>query len=337
MAEVRPLRAAIAGAGLMGQWHAEAARRAGATITLVTDASLERAQSLALKFGAKPTTRLDDAFSSDTADLVHVCTPPDDHEVLIRAALASRLHVIAEKPLAATAVTTAELYSLAASSNVLLCPVHQFLFQAGMMRLLENRQSAGTIRQIASVVCTAGADAKDDAIRDRLAFDVLPHPLSLASRTLPRGLSGARWRTMRSAPGEIQVVASVDGAAIAILISTHGRPTRNSFRVTGDRATWHADLFHGFAFREEGSASRLSKLTRPFAMAGRTLAAATDNAARRALNAEPAFPGLRELVARFYSAVKSGGTPPITVAEALDVAAARDTLIASLRVDGALA
>ncbi len=337
MAELRPLRAAIVGAGLMGQWHADAARRAGATITLIADSSLERAQSLAAKFGAKPTTRPGDAFSRDTADLVHICTPPDDHEELVRAAVASGLHVIAEKPLAATAATTAELYALAASWNVLLCPVHQFLFQSGMMRMLENRQSAGTIRQITSVICSAGADAKDDVFRDRLAIDILPHPLSLVSKMLPRGLSSARWHTTRSAPGEIQAVAAVDGAAIAILISTHGRPTRNSLRVTGDRATWHADLFHGFAFRDEGSVSRLSKFARPFAMAGRTLAAATDNAARRAMNAESAFPGLRELVARFYSAVRSGGTPPITVSDALDVAAARDTIIASLRVDGTLA
>ena len=229
-----------------------------------------------------------------------------------------------------------ELYSLAASRGVLICPVHQFLFQSGMMRLFESRHSIGAVRQITSVICSAGADLKTDIDRDELAFNILPHPLSLAGAVLPRGISGAQWRTTRSGPGEIQAIAAVDGAAVAILISTRGRPTRNSLRVTGDSATWHADLFHGFAFREEGSVSRLSKLARPFAMAGRTFAAATDNAARRAMNAEVAFPGLRELVARFYSAVISHGTSPVTVADVLDVAAARDTIIASLRVDGAL-
>jgi predicted dehydrogenase len=335
MPEARRLRVAIVGAGLMGQWHADAARRANAVITLIADSNLERAKMLARKFGAKATARLDELFTTGAAELVHVCTPSEDHDALVRAAISSGIHAIVEKPLAATAADTAQLYSLAASRGVLLCPVHQFLFQSGMMRLLESRQTMGTVRQITSVICTAGADLKDDADRDRLAFDILPHPLSLAGSTLPRGLAGARWHTTRSGPGEIQAVAAVDGAAVAILISTRGRPTRNSFRVTGDRATWHADLFHGFAFREEGTVSRMSKLARPFAVAGRTLAAATDNAARRAMNAEVAFPGLRELVSRFYSAVSSGGTPPITVSDALDVAAARDTIIASLRLDGA--
>jgi len=321
----------------MGQWHADAARRANATITLIADPVPGRAETLARKFGAKATTHMDDVFVTGAADLVHVCTPPDDHDDLVRDAISAGLHALVEKPLATTAAATAELYSLAASRKLLLCPVHQFLFQPGMLRLLENRQTLGTVRQITSVICSAGADLKHDADRDRLAFDILPHPLSLAGSTLPRGLAGARWHTTRSGPGEIQAIASVDDASVAILISTHGRPTRNSFRVTGERATWHADLFHGFAFREQGSVSRLSKLTRPFAVAGRTLAVATDNAARRAVNAEVAFPGLRELVSRFYSAVISGGTPPVSVSDALDVAAARDTLIASLRLDGAQA
>ena len=335
MAEARRLRVAIVGAGLMGQWHAEAARRANAVVTVIADSSLEQAEALARKLGAKATMRLDDAFSPGAVDVVHVCTPPGDHDALVRAAISSGVHALVEKPLAATAAASAELYSLAASRGVLICPVHQFLFQSGMMRLLDSRHTIGTVRQITSVICSAGADLKTDADRDRLAFDILPHPLSLAGSALPRGLSGAQWRTTRSGPGEIQAIAAVDGASVAILLSTHGRPTRNSFRVTGDSATWHADLFHGFAFREEGSVSRVSKLARPFAVAGRTFAAATDNAARRAMNAEVAFPGLRELVGRFYSAVSSGGPPPITVADALDVAAARDTIIASLRLDGA--
>jgi len=335
MSDDRRLRVAIVGSGLMGQWHADAARRANAVVTLIADSNLERAEALARKSGAKATSRIDDAFRQGAADVVHVCTPPEDHNSLVRAAISSGLHAIVEKPLASTAVATAELYSLAASRGVLICPVHQFLFQSGMMRLLDKRHTVGTVRQITSVICSAGAEKQADADHDQLAFNILPHPLSLAASVLPRGLAAAQWRTTRSGPGEIQATAAIDGASVAILISTHGRPTRNSFRVTGENATWHADLFHGFAFREEGRVSRLNKMTRPFAIAGRTFAAATDNAARRAMNAEVAFPGLRELVARFYAAVSSHGTPPITAADALDVAAARDTIIASLRLDGA--
>lgn len=336
MEQARPLRVAIVGAGLMGSWHADAARRANATITLIADSSESRAEALARKFGATPTTRLTDAFISGAADIVHICTPPADHEEQVRSAVASGLHALVEKPLAATAAATAELYSLAASKHVLLCPVHQFLYQTGTMRFVESRPTLGAIRQITSLICSAGASSGKDADHDRLAFDILPHPLSLAVRTVSSGLGNAHWQTARSAAGEIQVIGAVDGIAIGILVSTHSRPTRNSFRVAGDLATWHSDLFHGFGFRESGRVSRLSKAARPFALAGSTFAAAAGNALRRTISAEVAFPGLRELVSRFYSAVRSNGTSPITVSESLEVAAARDTIIASLRLDGAL-
>jgi predicted dehydrogenase len=333
MAQPRPLRAAIVGAGMMGRRHAEAAQRAGARISLVTDSDSSKAGALARQLGAKSTDVASDALSRDVADVVHVCTPLENHEGVVRAALGAGLHAMVEKPLASSAAITAELYALAATNSVHLCPTHQFLFQPGVMGLLDNRQTLGKLRDLSIATCTAGADEKDDAARDRVAFNILPHPLSLASRILPDGLANAHWRSVRTAPGEIHALGMSGETTISILISTHGRPTRNTLVLTGDRATWHADLFHGFGFEEEAAVSRASKMTRPFALAARTLAAASQNAAGRALAGETAFPGLRELVRRFYASVQSGEDSPVTINEALDVAAARDTIILSLAGD----
>ena len=328
------LISAIIGAGLMGRWHADAVRRSGAIVAVIADNDAARAKSLAQIFGARSTTRFEEVFSRDRADVVHVCTPPELRVDIIGAAIMAGLHVLAEKPLAPNAATTAELYALASSKQLLLCPVHQLLFQAGTLRMLEDRETIGAIRQLSAVICSAGADGADDRMHDSLALDIMPHPLSLAWRTLPDGLAGASWNASRAAAGEIHAHATVAGVVVSILVSTHGRPTRNTLRLTGDLGTWHADLFHGFAFREQGSVSRLQKLGRPFAVATHTLASASENAIRRTLRTEPAFPGLRELVQRFYSAVSSGIAPPIGAEEAIGVAAARDTIIARLRQNG---
>ena len=58
------------------------------------------------------------------------------------------------------------------------------------------------------------------------------------------------------------------------------------------------------------------------------LAAAGWNLAARAARREFAYPGLRTLVALFYSAVRSGGEHPITPEQSLAVAEARDRIIA---------
>jgi hypothetical protein len=97
----------------------------------------------------------------------------------------------------------------------------------------------------------------------------------------------------------------------------------------------HADLFHGFAFEEQRKLTRVAKIVRPFGNAAGALTAATTNLARRIAMREQAFPGLRELVGKFYEAAKSDGTPPISASETLDVAVERDTIIRALQMEGA--
>jgi predicted dehydrogenase len=319
----------------MGRWHADAVRRAGGSVGIVADPDPDRAAELAEEFGAPSTVRLGDALSHNLADVVHVTTPPEEHVYAVRAALESGLHVLAEKPLAPSAAITAELYSLATTKNLLLCPVHQSLFQTGIASLLRDTQNLGRVRQVAVVICTAGANGSDDAARDRLVSDVLPHPLSLAARIVPGGIAGTKWQAARAAAGEVQISGVRDGVSISLLVSTRGRPTRNNLAVTGEVGSLHADLFHGFSFVEQRALSRMGKIVRPFGFAAGTLTAATVNLARRAVRREPAFPGLRELVGRFYDAVSSSGAPPISMAETLEVAAERDTIIRALRLEGA--
>ena len=78
------------------------------------------------------------------------------------------------------------------------------------------------------------------------------------------------------------------------------------------------------------SPTRAYKIVQPFVEAGRTLAAATGNLAARVARGEPAYPGLRTLVARVYAAAERGGTAPIHMGEVLAVARAVDAIGAML-------
>jgi hypothetical protein len=154
--------------------------------------------------------------------------------------------------------------------------------------------------------------------------------LALLARVFPGALPTIAWQVQHPREGELRAAGCVGSASLALLVSAHGRPTANTVRVIGARGTLEADLFHGYAVVEGGAVSRAHKISRPFAHAGQTLAAAGLNLAWRVARSEPAYPGLRELIDRFYRAVRGEAAPPIDAGEILDVATARDALTARL-------
>ncbi len=191
--------------------------------------------------------------------------------------------------------------------------------------------SFGTLRHVEMRVCSAGADGRPDAERDDVALEILPHALALAARLCAGADRVGRVALRRAAAGELLV----DGtrgrrASVSVHVSMAGRPPVNQLQLVAERGSIHADLFHGFAYVERGSGSRASKITRPFygrdaARGGRD--APTCFGAR--LRGEPAYPGLRELVSRFYAAVAGEAPNPIPAAETLAVAEVWARLVAS--------
>jgi predicted dehydrogenase len=327
-----PVRAAILGAGLMGRWHARAVKRAGGSVAVVVDPDASRAVDLARAHRAGYARTLGEAVSSGASiDAVHVCTPLESHDALAREAIELGLHVLVEKPLVATAAATADLLRCAGERGVLVCPVHQFPFQRGVRALVAALPAIGPVVHVAAITCSAGGENSDADGRGRIAADVLPHPLSLFSAILGVPVASIDWQVSAPAPGELRAWGGAQGATLSIVVSMSGRPTRNAVHVIGARGSAHADLFHGFLVRESGAVSRARKIVQPLAHASATFGAAVGNLARRAVAGESAYPGLRTLVAEFYAAIRGTAPPPISVAQALDIAIARDAILAPAR------
>ncbi len=327
-----PVRAGVIGAGLMGRVHADAARRAGATIVAVSDPDSNRGRILAASIGAScESVTSDQLTASRFVDVLHVCTPPDEHYAVCDSALRSGINVICEKPLAQTAGEVQTLLALADESGLQLCPVHQFPFQRGIRRVVEHASSLGTVRHVIAEMCTAGGEGLDDAGRHRIALDILPHPLSLFGIFTTRPLRDTEWRVSAARGGEL-VISGVSGTVgLSLVLSTRGRPTSNSLRVIGDAGTATADLFHGYAIIEQGRVSRFRKMTRPFVSSTLTLGNAAANGIRRGLSAETAFPGLRDLVGSYYASIRGEASPPISSETSADIALARDRIISLIQ------
>lgn len=321
---------AVVGAGLMGTWHARAARQAGAGVLAVVDPDPARAEQLTARHRtARPVATLAEALDDSRISAVHICTPPGTHAALAMQALSGGAHVLMEKPFTDSLQTTRDVLASATRHNRLAVPVHQFSFQAGVLRALALRDEIGPVRHIRFLACSAGAQGGGAALSEQVAVEILPHPLSLVARFLPRALGDVDWHVQRPAPGEWLVNGVAGAVGIEIAVSMASRPPVNELCILGERGTVHADLFHGFAVLESPNPSRRHKIWRPILHAGRTLLRGSANLVGRGMSGEVAYPGLRNLVRAFYSAIAGASPTPIASEETLAVAEAWAAIQAS--------
>jgi predicted dehydrogenase len=318
------VRAAIVGAGRMGHWHARAVEAAGGAVVAVADPDPERARALAGDVLAVPS--LADVGPEPRLDVVHVCTPVASHADVVSLAVDAGAHAIVEKPLAEDAPGTRRLLERTGDAGRMVVPVHQFVFQPGVQGILRRLDELGPLVRCAFVAASAGAETTALG-PDELVSEILPHPLSLFTRLTPHDVGELDWSVTRPAAGELRAVAVAGSTSLEIVLTARGRPTSTTLDVMGAEGTARADLFHGFATVDRSRATRTTKLTGPFARSTRTLVGAGLNLAARTVAWETAYPGLRELVRRTYAAVASGSDPPITPAETIAVAVARDRIL----------
>ena len=328
MSGSRRIDVAIVGAGLMGRWHARYAERAGGRVVAIVDRREDAARRLGRHFPkAGVYLRLEEALRSTRAEVVHVCTGTDSHAALAAEALGARRHVLVEKPAALSGAEARRLVDLAQQGRLLLSPVHQFPFQRGFRALLAERHRLGDILRIALSVATAGGEGREDVERRALLIEILPHGLSLLRVLLGPGVA-AQLTPVVSTANELELAGRRGPVGISIVVTLRGRPTRNELIVTGTAASAVVDLFHGYSVLETGGVSRGDKLLRPFRRGLGLALGAAENLMVRAIAREPAFPGLRALIAAFYGAVREGGPAPVSVEELVETAEALEAFSA---------
>jgi predicted dehydrogenase len=104
----------IAGTGFIGPAHLEALRRNGINVIGLAEATAELAAQKAADLGIPKAYESFEAMLADPdIDVVHLATPNLLHHPYAKAALLAGKHVVCEKPLAMTAVESAELVKLA--------------------------------------------------------------------------------------------------------------------------------------------------------------------------------------------------------------------------------
>lgn len=112
------MRAAIIGSGLIGRKRAESL--SGTAVTVCCDLNLDRAASLAEKYGARATVDWQEAATSGDVDIVFVATTHDMLPRVAELAAAAGKHVLLEKPGARRAVELEPVKEAAKRSGALV-------------------------------------------------------------------------------------------------------------------------------------------------------------------------------------------------------------------------
>jgi predicted dehydrogenase len=154
MRRIADVGAAVIGTGFIGTVHVEALRRIGVQLRGVLGSTPERGAARAEALGVpRAYETIEDLLSDGTVEVVHVTSPNDLHLPHARAALAAGRHVVCEKPLAMSAVESAELVELAtrtglvnaANFNIRYYPLNQHAHEVvtagdiGAVRLVTGR------------------------------------------------------------------------------------------------------------------------------------------------------------------------------------------------------
>ena len=308
----RPLTVAIVGAGLMGSWHARYAVRAGARITAIVDHDPVALQQLGGRYPAAINLPdLSALLAAPLPDVAHVCTATGTHVEIAERLLARGVHVLVEKPLATSATETKRLLQIADAHAALLCPVYQFPFQRGFERTQKRLATMGRAIRAEITMCSTGAD-RLRADGDALVREILPHPPAILAALFPDARADlATWHATRSGEGEFAAHGRFGTVEATVSISAHARPPRCEARLLCGGGTLLLDFFHGYVAVQPDRSGRYGKLIQPFAAAASQSFAAAGNLAHRLFDHEPAYPGLRQLIAAFHAAVHNGAVSPV--------------------------
>ncbi|MEJ5375670.1 MAG: Gfo/Idh/MocA family oxidoreductase [bacterium] len=113
------IRAAVVGAGYLGRFHAlKYAKLPQVELVAVVDLLYERAKAVAKETGAQPMTDFRDLQAR--VDAVTVAVPTTDHHMIATWLMNKGIHVLVEKPMAATLEQAQEMVDLCIEKGVVL-------------------------------------------------------------------------------------------------------------------------------------------------------------------------------------------------------------------------
>ncbi len=338
------LRVGLVGCGIIAESHAPYVRKAGGEIVGVADASLVRANDFADRFQVQRIYgSVDELVEHEGCDVVHVLTPPHTHADVAIRALERGVHTLVEKPVALRAEEVVAMGEAARRGGALLTADHNRLFDPPMLearRLVEE----GALGELVAVESYQAGSASERQWLGSLAGggigDLIPHPLYLQLAFLGEveEMVAHSWGgPSPDRPEELRVLMRGRDRSGVLTISMNASPGLNTLKLCGTKATVEVNLNNMTLIRRRDYAvpKIVAKPLPNIDESAQLMRQVIRNTVDFLRGKVRYYPGMGELIARFYAAVRNGGEPPVTVDQAAQVVRVTERIWESVRSNGA--
>lgn len=343
-----PLRAAVIGCGAISSAHLDYLASPGdyARLVAVCDRSRALAEAAALRYPQAEVFVDAEAMLADVRpDVVHVLTPPQTHDTLVRAALAAGAHVVCEKPMTGTAAETEALLDAASQAGRVLVESRNLLFTRPVIALMDAIAAGrlGEVREcdvllqldfLAGPFGDRNLEGPGVALPGGAIHDFLPHLVylfeTLGGAHEVKDVCGALTnRSTNPRAGYDFLDALIDAGAVSgrLRIATDIAPPAFRIAVRGTLASAETDLYNPWAGFSgppyTGKAAPIGQLREGLRMMRAGLGNLRDKIGQRGTDY-----GMGPMLDAIYAALRTGAPVPIRPADILSSARLTDRLVA---------
>lgn len=343
-----PARVAVIGCGAIAHEHLRyLSASPKVDLVAVCDRSPITAEFVRDRFKAdKAFTDVAETLAASRADVVHILTPPNSHEALVKQALAAGANVICEKPLSANANVSASMLDSARTADRWLIESRNLLFNDEILRT-KHEIAVGSLGEVREVEVSISLDILPSPFGDTnlegpgvdlpagAIHDFLPHMVYLVLDLLDAPDEDFETAgTLTNLSGNPRIGCDF---LDCVLRTGHHRGRLRfasdinpaSFRVIvrGTKGVLETDLYRSFVrLQTEKWSGKLAPFEAMSSGYGLFKSGARDFTNK--VSRHDTYHGLRRMLDVVYSAVAAGQAPPITAAEILSTARLVDKVVA---------
>ncbi len=255
---------AVIGAGAMGRNHARVLQSMpGVQLTALVEPSLSTGSDVARLHGGRVHASLEAMLASGVPDAAIVAVPTSAHFEAARVLLENGVHVLVEKPIAATAAEGNELASLAERKDLVLAVGHVERFNPAVVALKGHlaRGALGKVFQVrAQRIGPFPARIRDVGV----ALDLATHDIDvmryLLSSEVVRVYAEAKREVHTSRDDLVSALLRFADDTVGALEVNWLTPTKSrELTVTGERGMFRVDyLTQDLYFFENAEASAVA-------------------------------------------------------------------------------